>query len=112
MGKEKGVAAGAGAGAGAGKGKEGGGGKSYQEYVREHFGRVRAENPTLGMAGWMVELGRAFREERARGLELGVPAGGTGGGISISGGGGGNGGGGGGGGGVDEVARKLDFLSL
>lgn len=79
-------------GEGDGKGKAG----RYQEYVRKHFGRVRAENPALGMAGWMVELGRGFREERARGLgglgDLGAVEGGEG--------------------EMDAVARKLDFLSL
>lgn len=38
----------------------------YQEYVKMHFARVRSENPELGMAGWMVELGRKFREEKVR----------------------------------------------
>lgn len=81
-------------------------GGRYQEYVQKHFARVRSENPTLGMAGWMVELGRGFREERAKGLD---PAGVMGESVSE---------------GVvihqnkeedetmDSVARKLDFLSL
>lgn len=47
------------------KGKSG----RYQEYVQKHFARVRSENPAYGMAGWMMELGRGFREERAKGLD-------------------------------------------
>lgn len=38
----------------------------YQEYVKMNFAAVRSENPGLGMAGWMVELGRRFREHNAR----------------------------------------------
>lgn len=34
----------------------------YQNYVKTNFATVRRENPGLGMAGWMVELGRRFRE--------------------------------------------------
>lgn len=37
----------------------------YQDYVRTNFAAVRRENPGLGMAGWMVELGRRFREDNA-----------------------------------------------
>lgn len=86
-------------------------GGRYQEYVQKHFARVRTENPALGMAGWMVELGRGFREERAKGSGL---AGGMNESVSLA--------------DVgmdmnekkekdqaetmDSVARKLDFLSL
>lgn len=35
----------------------------YQDYVKMNFSTVRRENPGLGMAGWMVELGRRFRED-------------------------------------------------
>ena len=111
-------AAQAGTGAGDGKsGKNGGAaeadakgrGGRYQKYVQKHFATVRRENPALGMAGWMLELGRMFREERARGMDL---AGSMGGNsvsedASI---------------GIDDdqekgettdsVARKLDFLTL
>lgn len=83
-------------------------GGRYQEYVQKHFARVRSENPALGMAGWMVELGRGFREERAKGLD---PAGVMGESVSVSEGviinhkeGKGET--------MDSVARKLDFLSL
>lgn len=31
-----------------------------------NFATVRRENPGLGMAGWMVELGRRFREDNAQ----------------------------------------------
>lgn len=37
-------------------------GGKYQNYVKTNFATVRRENPGLGMAGWMVELGRRFRE--------------------------------------------------
>lgn len=37
---------------------------TYQEYIKRHFGRIRAENPGAGMACWMTVLGRAFRDER------------------------------------------------
>lgn len=114
-------AAQAGAGAGDGKsGKNGGAaeadakgrGGRYQEYVQKHFATVRRENPALGMAGWMLELGRMYREERARGTGLAGSMGGSvsedasvGVGVGIN----------------DEkekgettdsVARKLDFLTL
>lgn len=38
----------------------------YQDYVKKNFATVRSENPELGMARWMVELGRRFREKNAR----------------------------------------------
>ncbi|MCJ1425743.1 hypothetical protein MMC29_003643 [Sticta canariensis] len=89
-------------------------GGRYQEYVQKHFATVRRENPALGMAGWMLELGRMFREERARGTDLAGSMGGsvsedasTGVGVGV---------------GIDaekekgettdSVARKLDFLTL
>lgn len=33
----------------------------YQDFVKTNFAIVRSENPGLGMAGWMMELGRRFR---------------------------------------------------
>lgn len=38
----------------------------YQDFVKTNFAIVRGENPGLGMAGWMMELGRRFREENAQ----------------------------------------------
>lgn len=38
----------------------------YQEFVKTNFAVVRSESPGLGMAGWMIELGRRFREENAQ----------------------------------------------
>lgn len=94
-GKNEGAAAAAEADA---KGRAG----RYQEYVQKHFATVRRENPALGMAGWMVELGRMFREQRARSMcgDVSMAVG-----VGIN----------------DEkkqaettdsVARKLDFLTL
>lgn len=87
----------------------------YQDYVQKHFARVRTENPAQGMAGWMMELGRGFRQERAQGLG---PARGMNN-ESVSGGDAGAGMGGlvtteekAQGSTMDSVARKLDFLTL
>lgn len=38
----------------------------YQDFVKRNFATVRSEHPGLGMAGWMVELGRRFRENNAQ----------------------------------------------
>lgn len=38
----------------------------YQEFVKTNFAIVRNESPGLGMAGWMMELGRRFREEKVQ----------------------------------------------
>lgn len=63
------------------------------------------------MAGWMVELGRGFREERARGLgavgDVGAVVD-----VGAVGAVGDVGSGEGEKGEMDRVARKLDFLSL
>lgn len=87
-------------------------GGRYQEYVQKHFATVRRENPGLGMGGWMLELGRMYREERARGMGVVGSMGGSRSedvsmGVGV---------------GIDDaqekgettdsVARKLDFLTL
>lgn len=38
----------------------------YQDFVKTNFAIVRNESPGLGMAGWMMELGRRFREEKVQ----------------------------------------------
>lgn len=38
----------------------------YQDFVKSNFAIVRNESPGLGMAGWMMELGRRFREENVQ----------------------------------------------
>lgn len=35
----------------------------YQDFVKRNFAIVRSENPGLGMAEWMMDSGRRFREE-------------------------------------------------
>lgn len=121
-------------GSGGGKG-EGGKGGGFQTFVKEHYARVKREEPGWGMGEIMVRLGREYREEKGMAKAKGEAEGGKG-----RGGGGkegvavevvevgserdgeeemeGNGGGVGGGmsgngdGELDGVARKLDHLSL
>lgn len=63
----------------------------FQDYVKENFGRIREENPGLGMGGWMGILGQGFREERERGEKKMQQR------QDMA---------------FDDVARKLDFLTL
>lgn len=56
---------------GKGDGGEGGGGKvvlgDYQRFVKSNFGRLKAENPGVGVGEVMRRLGEEFRRLKAEG---------------------------------------------
>lgn len=72
-----------------GEAREGAG--AWREYVKKSFGKVREENPGLGMKGWMELVGKGFREEKGDGRREEAAEKGEG---------------------MDAVARELDFLNL